>query len=60
MEYKFVVEDEALFLDIINKRYSAYSGIIETTERKLVITKDIFVECYKKWILENPDIERGD
>ena len=60
MEYKFVVEDEALFLDITNKRYSAYSGIIETMERKLVITKDVFVECYKKWILGNPDIERGD
>lgn len=28
-------------------------------ERKLVMTKEVFIECYNKWIKENKDVSNN-
>ena len=44
-EERIVVEDDAVY-------HYTPTGIPSMTRREMVITKDTFIECYKKWIKE--------
>ena len=46
MQEVFVFEDDKVFL------YIPVEGHLHISQKQLVMTKDLFKECYKKWILE--------
>lgn len=53
MEEKIVFEGDNCYLE--TPIYISFDDKYPCVKRKLVMTKEVFIECYNKWIKENND-----
>ena len=49
-DYELVIDNDNLYFEKIIKRLDNGGQI---SERQVVISKDAFIECYERWILNN-------
>lgn len=55
MEQKIIFEDDACYVETpIESEYATYAL------KELVMTKEAFIQCYEKWIMENKDGYNSD
>ena len=53
-DYKLVIDNDNLYFEKLIKRLDNGGQI---SERQVVISKDAFIECYERWILNKEDSE---
>ena len=47
-----VVEDDAVYVETM---IGDPCGFVSTASRQLIMTKEAFIECYRRWILNRED-----
>lgn len=52
-EPKIIIKDDKCFVEMPEHQYDAISP--RMSKYQLVMTKEIFIECYNKWIKNSED-----